>query len=324
MRIAQVDLSARPHAELVLQNNGAGISLSDRACESLGDHAAVKTGFYSGNDRRWIRKRNGVVPRAKSFLEVTSAEIAEETPSLQGIAGKRKYIPMVRGGAAAFVKPTQWYVDWSVDAVNEYRRKGTNPARFQNSAFYFGDGIAVPMVASGRITGALLESRLFDQGIVGVFPHDPRLLMYFLGFFNSTIATDLVRQVNPTANNSANYLKRLPIVLPYPEELSTIDRLVHQAIDQVRQGGAVTDSLQREIDSIYSRLWYGETRCLAFQNSELAECDAELGENSTLANCEVSAPCLQSALACVPSSNYDRVEIGERGNEPALTRKDQP
>ena len=125
----------------------------------------------------------------------------------------------MRGGAEPYVKPTKWFVDWSVAAISEYARKGSNPARFQNSSFYFREGIGVPMVASGRITGALLENRIFDQGIVGIFPYDESLNLFLLGFFNSTIATDLVRQINPTANNSANYIKRLPVIIPNSDAL---------------------------------------------------------------------------------------------------------
>jgi hypothetical protein len=46
IRAHQSDIAARPRCELVTQNQGAGIALSKRAAETLGNHAAVKTGFY--------------------------------------------------------------------------------------------------------------------------------------------------------------------------------------------------------------------------------------------------------------------------------------
>lgn len=253
--VRQSDISGRSHVELVLNNEGAGISLSQRANVTLGDHADIKTGFYSGNDRRWIRKLSKSVPRSAAYQEVCTDLIAHAAPSLNGFDGTSSFIPIVRGGATPFIKSTQWYVDWSLDAISEYTRKGKNPARFQNSSYYFRDGIGVPMVASGRVTGALLQNRLFDQGIVGVFPHDPSLKLFLLGFFNSSIATDLVRQINPTANNSANYIKRLPMVIPTVNELNVIEPLVCLAIDEVRQYGAVSHKVQQQIDSFYSELW---------------------------------------------------------------------
>ena len=254
-RIRQVDISKRPHVELVFNNEGAGISLSHRANVVLGDIADIRTGFYSGNDRRWIRKLNSSVPRSKAYQEVSADQIADIPPSLKGFSGKQTFIPIVRGGAAPYIKPTHWFVDWSLTAISEYTRKGKNPARFQNSSFYFLDGIGVPMVVSGRITGAVLERRLFDQGIVGIFPHNNKMNLFFLGFFNSSIATALVRQINPTANNSANYIKRLPIVVPNGNELNIIQPLVRQAINEVKQRGVVSDRVQQKIDTFYSELW---------------------------------------------------------------------
>ena len=254
-KIRQADISNRQHLELVFHNEGAGMLLSQRANRTLGDSADIKTGFYSGNDRRWVRKLNSSVPRSKTYQEVCADQIADMVPSLKGFSGNRTFIPIVRGGAAPYIKPTHWFVDWSLTAISEYTRKGKNPARFQNSSFYFRDGIGIPMVASGRITGALLECRLFDQGIVGVFPHNNNLKLFLLGFFNSSIATDLVRQINPTANNSSNYIKRLPIVLPNVNELNIIQPLVDQAINEVQQRGAVSDCIQQQIDTFYFRLW---------------------------------------------------------------------
>ena len=257
-RVRQADISSRPHVELVLQNEGVGIPLSKRANTTLGDLADVKTGFYSGNDRRWLRKLNSSVPRSRAYQEVCADQVAIMPPPLEGFSGgNRTFIPIMRGGAAPYIKPTHWFVDWSQIAVSEYTRKGKNPARFQNSSFYFRDGIGVPMIVSGRMTGALLECRLFDQGIVGIFPHNHNLKLFLLGFFNSSIATDLVRQINPTANNSANYIKRIPMALPDTNELNFIQSLVNQAIDETRQRGVVSDCVQQQIDAFYSELWMG-------------------------------------------------------------------
>ena len=252
-KLRQADISGRPHAELILHNNMGVRSL--RTNMTVGDIAEVKTGFYSGNDRRWLRKLNDSVPRSKTYQKICENRIAIGAPSLAGFDGNRTFIPIVRGGAAPYIKPTHWFVDWSVAAISEYTRKGTNPARFQNSSFYFRDGIGVPMVGSGRITGAILECRVFDQGIVGIFPYDEKLNLFFLGYFNSSIATYFIRQINPTANNSANYIKRLPIVIPRFDELNLIHVLVRKAIVEVKKRGFVSDDVKKKIDSVYSDLW---------------------------------------------------------------------
>lgn len=249
------------HMELVEYDDKTEMLLSERASSTLASYAEIKTGFYSGNDRHWIRKLDESVPRSKRYQQVSKDRIALTEPTLSGYSGTRCFIPIVKGGAVAYSKPTHWYVDWSEAAIAEYQRKGKNPARFQNSTFYFKEGIGIPMVSSSRITGALLNHRLFDQGIVGVFPHDDSLLLYLLGFVNSAVATALLQRINPTANNSANYIKRIPFVVPTREELSVVNPLVSQAIYQA-ENAAVESTLQSELDYFYSGLWCRETNRL--------------------------------------------------------------
>ena len=172
--------------------------LSGRVSLTLADVAEVRTGFYSGNDRRWLRRASEQVPRSKHFQNVDTRRCFRGLPRhWMGLIQYQHFVPILRGGAARFVRPTHWYVDWSVEAVKEYRRPGKNPARFQNAQFYFRSGIGVPMVSSGRLTAAMLENRLFDQGIVGIFPKDNALIHFLLGFMNTELATKLLRQINP-------------------------------------------------------------------------------------------------------------------------------
>jgi len=250
---SQAEIASRKTCDLHIPNHA--IRICDRASETLGDHAEIKTGFYSGNDVRWVRCKDSTVRRAKKFSSVRFDSVAMSEPTLDGFTGEQHFIPIMRGGAFPYHKPTHWYVDWSRDAVIEYRRKGKNPARFQNSAYYFRDGIGVPMVASTKLTGALLEKRLFDQGIVGVFPASTKLLYYILGFLNSSVATTLIRQINPTANNSANYLKRLPFVIPTAKELAFIDPLVERAVNLSCEEIQLESCLTKQIDSFYDSVW---------------------------------------------------------------------
>jgi hypothetical protein len=177
-----------------------------------------------------------------------------QQPPLTGIDGPRHFIPIIRGGAADFIKPDDWYVNWSTSAVAEYTRSGQNPARFQNSRFYFREGLAVPMVASSRVTACLMRHRLFDQGIVGVFPNDDSHLLFLLGFLNTEVATRILRAINGTANNSANYVKRISIVLPSSAQLQQANELVAVAIANAESRRGVNDALQSDIECFYREL----------------------------------------------------------------------
>lgn len=247
----------------LLQNDAASLRLApdehtdSLGVQQLGDLASVVTGFYSGNDRQWVRKADQNTRNGKHIEIVDQGLVYRRAaaPSLDGIRDIHHFIPIMRGGAAAFYKPTTYYLDWSTAAVAEYRRKGPNPARFQNSRFYFRQGIGVPMVKSSRMSAALIDNRVFDQGIVGIFPNDETLTLFLLGFLNTNLATRLTMEINPTANNSANYLKRLPIVLPTPEELDRANMLVSKILTFLHAGDDVPSELLMEHEDHYLSIW---------------------------------------------------------------------
>jgi adenine-specific DNA-methyltransferase len=68
------------------------------------------------------------------------------------------------------------------------------------------------MVTTKRISAGTMCNAVFDQGVVGVFPNRPGDTPALLLYLNSSLASERMKTlVNGSANNSANYLKRLPI-----------------------------------------------------------------------------------------------------------------
>ena len=92
------------------------------------------------------------------------------------------------------------------------------------------------MVSSSTITGALIENRLFDQSIVGIFPKDEELIYYLLAFFNSPTCNTLIRTINPSTNNSANYIKKLPLLFPDDEKIEIINKNISLIIQKLKTG----------------------------------------------------------------------------------------
>jgi hypothetical protein len=226
------------------------------ANKRIGDIASCVTGIYSGNDKSFLRVLSHEIRNGAKYLPVSQDSVYRGgTPSLDGLTKSECFVPIVKGGGVRFIKPDLWFLDWSADAVRHY--KTDKKARFQNSQFYFRTGIAIPMVSSNNVTAALIQSRLFDQSIVGVFPNDNRYLHYLLGFFNTDLCTTLLRIINPSANNSANYVKKLPFVVPSSDELQMVSALVEQLISDVRNTGGYRDedmkSLNRMFQEIYTR-----------------------------------------------------------------------
>lgn len=188
---------------------------NDRNWPVLGDLAECRTGIYTGDNVRFIgydprrvkRRLNGhPIEWNQSVIkrDLTTDEMGH------GVDGSEHYVPLIRGGHRDAFEPPYSAIDWRPGALHYYR--DDKKARFQNSVFYFRSGISVPMVATKRISAALMDGAVFDQGVVGIFPNKEEHTAPLLLYLNSRKASDAIKAiVNGSANNSANYMKRLPV-----------------------------------------------------------------------------------------------------------------
>ncbi len=181
---------------------------------TLGDVADCKTGIYTGDNTRFIgfdpsrvnKRLNGhsIGWDMVRLNNLASSEVEN------GLDGEQRYVPLIRGGHRSFNECTAWALRWDAEALRFY--KTDKKARLQNAGYYFREGLAVPMVTAKRLSASLMNGSVFDQGVVGVFLHDIKAREAMLLYLNSSLATELRNEiVNGSANNSANYLKRLPV-----------------------------------------------------------------------------------------------------------------
>ena len=181
----------------------------------LGDIADCVTGFYSGDNKKFLAVTDCDIKNAKHYTIIDKSLIEDkylqQPKIIEGLNDEKKYIPILKGGNGCFTKETEWYILWDSKTVVFYR--SDQKARFQNSQFYFKEGIGVPMVRGNHLHAFLLEKRLFDQSIVGIFPKDNKYFNYILAFLNSEVCSKMMKAINHTANNSANYLKKLPLII---------------------------------------------------------------------------------------------------------------
>lgn len=227
----------------------------------IGDIADCVTGFYSGNDKKYLHPISTEIKNAKKYKVINKSLICDDYMSkediLEGINSPKHFIPIVKGGGTKYFKSDLWYIEWSVEAVKDY--KTNRKARFQNARYYFKYGIGVPMVSSSQITAALIENKLFDQSIVGIFPKDPKWIYYLLAFFNSPTCNKLIRTINPSANNPANYIKKIPFVSPSEGDLKEINKIVQEIVSALKEGNkyprdcevALNDLIKRIYDDVY-------------------------------------------------------------------------
>jgi hypothetical protein len=218
----------------------------------LGDMADCVTGFYSGDDRQFLRVRAQAVKHAVRYRAVPEAEVsfdfAGQEKILSGLSDGKKYVPLLKGGRTRpFVTGTDWFMRWDSEAVEFYKRDPK--ARFQNSQYYFREGIGIPMVKTRRIRAFFLQNRLFDQSVVGVFPKKPENLNYLLAFLNSIACSKMLMALNHTANNSANYVKRIPVII----ESAAVAK-VEAIMERFWQGTEVREILA-EIDEVFGKLF---------------------------------------------------------------------
>lgn len=232
--------------------------INNEELKKIGDIASCVTGFYSGNDKKFLHPLNSEIKNSKKYIcakteNIRRTELSQEE-KVTGITEDDYLVPIVKGGNIEYIKPNHWFMDWSTQAISEYRQ--SKKCRFQNSDFYFKNGIGIPMIRSSKLTGALIEGRLFDQSIVGVFPKEEKWIFYLLGFFNSSVCTELINAINPSTNNSANYIKKIPFVAPCDEIKNKVDALVQNIIATLKNGDTNIEVDIKEIDEVFANLYF--------------------------------------------------------------------
>lgn len=196
----------------------------------LGDVADIVTGFYSGNNKKYICAKNDQVKGAKNYTIADESKIYDSM-LLSGIPEiEEGYVPYIKSSSPYRYKRSgdEWFVRWDEATIRFYN--ADKKARFQNSQFYFKTGVAIPMVKSSEIRATLMENRVFDQSIVGIFPKDADNLYYILALMNSDVINRLIHIINPTANNSSNYVKQIPFKESTKEEKIMIDNTVKEIL----------------------------------------------------------------------------------------------
>lgn len=239
-----------------ISDNRKVMQLINNSSVKIGDIANCVTGFYSGNDKAFLHSSSNNTRKSNKYKIMPEALKCDDylkcKTLLNGIEDEKHYVPILKGGGIKYFKSNGWYMDWGIKAVSDYKK--SKKARFQNSGFYFKFGVAVPMVSSSSITATLIENKLFDQSIVGIFPKDCQLTYYLLAFFNSPTCNTLIRTINPSANNSANYIKKIPFLTPSKSQLNKINELVKGIVQSVKEAGDYKSKQEHELHKIIKHI----------------------------------------------------------------------
>ena len=254
--LMQSDVFSNEQHRFILADTNVTSTIKDSICK-LSDVADIVTGFYTGDNKRFIRALDDSVKGAKNYDKIDQ-DLVYNCVSLNGIPSVEEgYIPYIKSSS-----PTRycrmldtWFVRWDEDTIRYYN--SSKKARFQNALFYFKRGIAIPMVKSSQIKAFLIENRVFDQSIVGIFPKDPSKVLYILALMNSDAINELLHVINPTANNSANYVKQIPYKEPCEEILKIISDKVREILKNMNEGSIIEcDKLHREINNMINDIYH--------------------------------------------------------------------
>ncbi len=222
---------------------------------TLGEYANCATGIYTGDNKRWLYYLDDTIKSIEGYQKVDIDKVDfSNNINLNGFNSTYQYVPIYKGaGQSKIHKKIEWFIKWDTNAIDFY--KMNKKARFQNSQYYFKYGIGVPMVKTKILTAFKMDGYIFDQSIVGVYPKEEKYFMYILGLLNSSVGTEIINAINPTANNSSNYIKKIPFVIPTDDDLYQIDNILNEVIN-----GNEVDITEKiiDLDSIYERIYYEE------------------------------------------------------------------
>lgn len=253
--LKQKDVLSSPDYSFVTNGDKPLVDCFNLTKLKIGDICDCVTGFYSGNDKIFLKVRDKTIRNSKKYdaVNLDLVEFNCDASMVDGITTEKEYVPIVKGGNRKYFKPDEWFMNWSSEKVDFFKKD--KKARYQNSSYYFRKGIGVPMVSSSSITGSLIENRLFDQSIVGIFPKDLSFLYYLLAFFNSPTCNMLIRTINSSTNNSSNYLKKIPFIVPSEKMILKINERINQILNDCKSKNHYKQDLEelnnKDIKSLY-------------------------------------------------------------------------
>ena len=247
-KILQKEVFAN-HNHSFLLDDGV-TELINKSNVKLGDIANCVTGIYCGDNTKFIFALDKNVKNSKKYDVVDKKLIYKGPVDNSGLDGKEHFIEIIKSSSETkFIrKEHPWFIDWSKTAIQHYLTD--KKARFQNSSYYFKKGIALPMVKSSKINATLMDKNVFDQSIVGIFCNDETLILYLLAFLNSDVANKIIHTINPTANNSANDLKQIPIIIKESGQ-KEIDLIMRKIIKNENYSANDLKRINRIFEELY-------------------------------------------------------------------------
>lgn len=193
----------------------------------LGDIVSGGTGISTGNDKKFLRRK-------------------------EHVAGDKAWVPYFKNGArqAYFYEP-EFYIEKDYrqhDEVGNYL--------VRNQQFFFREGVSCSSVGV-RFSAAYMPSGCLFGVNANFFFDDRQTLFYTLGLLNSKLSWYFARKVLIRTNNiSANYLRLLPYCEPPAKAKAAIAERVEAVVHRLEKDPAYDYSrLQAELDEQFYKIY---------------------------------------------------------------------
>lgn len=194
----------------------------------LGDIVEGGTGISTGNDKRFLRKRD---------------EVKNDS----------SWVPYYKNGARnAYYYEPEYYIE------RDYRKYSSAISNYliRNEKYFFKEGVSCSSVGVRFSASYLPSGSLFGVN-ANFFFKDKDTLFYTLGLLNSKFAWYFARKVLIRANNiSANYLRQLPYKEPDLKDKKLISAEVQKVVKKLKEDKKYNYSLiQKKLDSKFYKIF---------------------------------------------------------------------
>lgn len=209
------------------------IELSEKA-EGECVYRARQSAFRTGRASVFDYKRPGFLPDTSSWQRLS--DMAEARQGLATSDNKRfvrnwwqvdrteigrRWRPYVKGaGVRRWYSPIEHVVDWGdsgesiKDAVARAYPylKGKTGWVVKNEAYYFQAGLTFSFIGSGNFAARTMPAGcIFDVSGSAIFPYEDESADVLLAYLNSSLASVLMRTLNPTINFQVGDIKAIPV-----------------------------------------------------------------------------------------------------------------
>ena len=247
--------------------------------KNVSDYGFAGIGMRTGDNNRFLRL----------WYEVNITNLFIGCKSVEEqILSKTRWIPYNKGGEFR-----RWYgnndyvVNWYNNGVDikentrrVYPQLGDDLGwKISNEQYYYKKGITWSGITSSKCSYRVYEEGfIFDSGANGLFVYDDENRYYLAACLNNNITLYTMSVINPTINNGAGTIRKLPIIID-EEKKPIIDEIVQENINLSK---ADWDSFETSWDFERHPLINGErTLAKAFEKWEQ---DCEQRFNTLKAN----------------------------------------